>query len=592
MEKDIVRYIGEVLSDLYVVDSNAVTISLERTKPGIEGDFTIVVFPFVKYSKKSPVDTAKEIGVSLKSRCVDIDSYNVVQGFLNITMTHEYWVKRLNNLAASKKSSDNAGKPLIMVEFSSPNTNKPLHLGHLRNNFLGDSVARIIKAAGNNVMKVNLVNDRGIHICKSMIAWLKWGNGATPESTGMKGDKLVGDFYVLFNNKYKEELSKLKESGLSDEEAEKKSQLMAETREMLQKWEAGDEEVRKVWNMMNKWVYAGFDETYKKIGISFDRIYYESQTYLLGKSIVTKGLERGVFVRDSDTSVWIDLTNEGLDRKILLRSDGTTVYMTQDIGTAAQRFDEYHPEKMIYVVGNEQDYHFAVLKKVVQRLGEDYYDKIFHLSYGMVELPEGKMKSREGTVVDADDLVADMIETARAIAAENGKLGDLDEAEKNRIIEMIAIGALKYFILKVDPKKQMVFNPKESIDFNGNTGPFIQYTHARICSVLRKAKALNIDITKRVSEDVHLLDKEVSIISTLCTFEKVIDEAARKFDPGQVANYAYNLCKEFNQFYHDYSILNESDPNVIQLRLALSQQVANTVKRAMNLLGIEVPEVM
>lgn len=592
MEKDIVRYIGEVLSDLYVVDLKSVTISLERTKPGIDGDFTVVVFPFTKYSKKSPMDTAKEIGVSLKARCEDIDSYNVIQGFLNITMTHEYWLKRLNNLAAPAKKKDTSKKPLIMVEFSSPNTNKPLHLGHLRNNFLGDSVSRIIKAAGNNVMKVNLVNDRGIHICKSMIAWLKWGNGITPESAGKKGDKLVGDFYVLFSNKYKEEIAALKATGLSDEEAEKKSALMAETREMLQKWEAGDEEVRRVWKMMNEWVYAGFDETYKKIGISFDRIYYESQTYLLGKSIVQKGLDRGVFVRDADTSVWIDLTNEGLDRKILLRSDGTTVYMTQDIGTAAQRFDEYHPDKMIYVVGNEQDYHFAVLKKVVQRLGEDYYDKIFHLSYGMVELPEGKMKSREGTVVDADDLVADMIETARAISEENGKLGDLSEAERNRIIEMIAIGALKYFILKVDPKKQMVFNPKESIDFNGNTGPFIQYTHARICSILRKAKEQNINLTKRISEDVHLLDKEVSIISNLCSFDKVVEESAKKFDPGQVANYVYNLCKEFNQFYHDYSILNENDPNVILLRLRLSQQVAKTIKEGMELLGIEVPEVM
>jgi len=591
MEKDIVRYIGDVLSDLYVIDPKQVTISLERTKPGIAGDFTIVVFPFTKYSKKSPMDTAKEIGVSLKSRCEDIDSYNVIQGFLNISMTHEYWVKRLNGLSASKPS-DKKDAPLIMVEFSSPNTNKPLHLGHLRNNFLGDSVSRIISAAGNRVMKVNLVNDRGIHICKSMIAWLKWGNGATPESTGKKGDKLVGDFYVLFSNKYKEEIAKLKAEGLSDEEAEKKSALMNETREMLQKWEAGDEEVRRVWKMMNEWVYAGFDETYKKIGISFDRIYYESQTYLLGKSIVQKGLDRGVFVRDADTSVWIDMTNEGLDRKILLRSDGTTVYMTQDIGTAAQRFDEYHPDKLIYVVGNEQDYHFAVLKKVVQRLGEDYYDKIFHLSYGMVELPEGKMKSREGTVVDADDLVADMINTARAISEENGKLGDLDEAEKNRIIEMIAIGALKYFILKVDPKKQMVFNPKESIDFNGNTGPFIQYTHARICSILRKAKEQNINLTKRVSDDVHLLDKEVSIISSLCSFDKIVSESAKKMDPGQIANYVYNLCKEFNQFYHDYSILNENDPNVILLRLRLSQQVAKTIKDAMGLLGIEVPEVM
>ncbi|MCF0206138.1 MAG: arginine--tRNA ligase [Bacteroidales bacterium] len=593
MEKSVVNYIGEVLSDLYVLDYNKLNITLDRTKPGIEGDFTMVVFPYVKYSKKSPVDTAKEIGVALKARCEDVDSYNVIQGFLNITMTHEYWLKKLNNMSlGANADADNAGKPTIMVEFSSPNTNKPLHLGHLRNNFLGDSVSRIIKAAGNNVVKVNLVNDRGIHICKSMIAWLKWGEGATPESRGVKGDKLVGDFYVLFNNKFKEEVAKLKESGLTDEEAEKQSPLMRETREMLQKWEAGDEEVRKVWNMMNSWVYAGFNETYNKIGISFDRIYYESQTYLLGKSIVTKGLERGVFTRDADSSVWIDLTDEGLDRKILLRSDGTTVYMTQDIGTAAQRFEEYNPEKLIYVVGNEQDYHFNVLRKIVQRLGENYYDKIFHLSYGMVELPEGKMKSREGTVVDADDLVADMIETARAISEENGKLGDLDEAEKNRIIEMIAIGALKYFILKVDPKKQMVFNPKESIDFNGNTGPFIQYTHARICSILRKAKALNLNVQKKISEEVRLLDKEVSIISTLSSFPKIVTDAANKLDPGTIANYVYNLCKEYNQFYHDYSILNETDANVIQLRLLLSQQVAHTIKEAMNLLGIDVPEVM
>lgn len=591
MEKIIIENLSNVLADLYNIDTKTVTIALDRTKQGIEGDYTIVVFPFTKFSKKSPVDTANEIGTALKLKCTDIASFNVIQGFLNISMTHEYWLKRLNNLLQPQQHDD-TNKPLIMVEFSSPNTNKPLHLGHLRNNFLGDSVSRIIEAAGNKVLKVNLVNDRGIHICKSMLAWQMWGNGATPESTGKKGDKLVGDFYVLFSNKYKEEIATLKAQGLSDEEAEKQSPLMQKTRQMLQNWEAGDKEVRTLWEMMNGWVYDGFNETYNKIGISFDRIYYESQTYLLGKSIVTKGLERGVFVRDEDTSVWIDLTNEGLDRKILLRSDGTTVYMTQDIGTAAQRFDEYNPEKMIYVVGNEQDYHFAVLKKVVQRLGENYHDKIFHLSYGMVELPEGKMKSREGTVVDADDLVADMIETAKAISEENGKLGDLSNEERQRIIEMIAIGALKYFILKVDPKKQMVFNPKESIDFNGNTGPFIQYTHARICSILRKANSMNIALPNNIDENISLNDKERSIISNLSSFEKIIKEAAKKFDPGQIANYVYNLCKEFNQFYHDYSILNEPDTNVLQLRLALSLQVAKTIKSATNLLGIEVPEQM
>jgi len=592
MEKNIVKYIKEALSTLYYLDAAGMDIPVEKTKQGIEGDFTIVVFPFVKFSKKSPADTAKDLGVFIKSRFEDIASYNIIQGFLNLRMTPEYWINRLNQMNLEAEKEGNMSQNPLMIEFSSPNTNKPLHLGHIRNNLLGDSVSRILKAAGNNIIKVNLINDRGIHICKSMLAWMKWGKNSTPASTGLKGDKLVGDYYVLFDKEYKKQIAELKEAGQTDDEANANAPLILEAREILKKWESGDAEILKIWNMMNSWVYEGFEQTYNNLGITFDKLYYESQTYLLGKEIVHKGLNDGVFVQDEDTSVWIDLTNEGLDRKILLRSDGTTVYMTQDIGTALQRFGEYNPSKIIYVVGNEQDYHFKVLKKIMGKLDSDYADKIEHLSYGMVELPEGKMKSREGTVVDADDLIAEMIETAAKIADENGKIHDLPEEEKNRIIKMIALGALKYYIIKVDPKKQMTFNPKESIDFAGNTGPFIQYTHARICSILRKADEMKIKFNGKASDETNLLDKEIELVSLLADYDNLVQEAARKLDPGMIANFVYSLVKEYNTYYHEHSILKETDSKILQFRLLLSKQVAKTIRNCMGLLGIEVPEVM
>lgn len=592
MEKNIIKYIKEALQALYSVNTTDITIPVERTKEGIEGDYTVVVFPFAKFSKKSPVDTAKDLGVFIKHRNEDISSYNVIQGFLNIRMTTEYWVSRLNQLNQPREEIDISNNQALMIEFSSPNTNKPLHLGHIRNNLLGDSVAKILKAAGNNVIKVNLINDRGIHICKSMLAWMKWGNNETPETTGKKGDKLVGDYYVRFDKEYKIQITELKSAGKTDDEATANAPLMLEARDILRKWESGDAEILKIWNMMNSWVYAGFEETYKTLGISFDKLYYESQTYLYGKEIVKKGLEQGIFTQDPDSSVWIDLTEEGLDRKILLRSDGTTVYMTQDIGTAIQRFEEYNPSKIIYVVGNEQEYHFKVLKKIIQRINPTYSASIEHLSYGMVELPEGKMKSREGTVVDADDLVAEMIANAKIIAEENGKINDLPEDEKDKIIRMIALGALKYFIIKVDPKRQMTFNPKESIDFNGNTGPFIQYTHARICSILRNAEKMNIRYIGKASEETNLVDKEVELISLLCDYTSTVKESASKSDPGAIANYVYSLVKLYNQYYHEHSILKETDSKILQLRLLLSQTVAATIKKSMNLLGIDVPEVM
>jgi len=592
MEKNIRKYIKEALESLYNADIENISVPVEKTKPGIEGDFTVVVFPFVKLSKKSPEDTSKDLGVFIKSRFDDIASYNIIKGFLNIRMSQEYWISRINFLASDKNTGIESTGKKIMVEYSSPNTNKPLHLGHIRNNLLGDSVSRILKAAGNDVIKVNLINDRGIHICKSMLAWMKWGENATPESTGLKGDKLVGDYYVLFDKKYKEEIKELIAAGKTEDQAKDEAPLIIEAREILKKWENNDEEIRKIWEMMNSWVYDGFDITYNRLGISFDKLYYESNTYLSGREIVKKGLEENIFVKDPDSSVWVDLTDQGLDRKILLRSDGTTVYMTQDIGTAYQRFQEFAPDKLIYVVGNEQNYHFDVLKKILDKLDSDYSSKIQHLSYGMVELPEGKMKSREGTVVDADDLMSEMFETAKRISEESGKTNELSEDEKNRIIEMISLGALKYYIVKVDPKKQMTFNPKESIDFNGNTGPFIQYTHARICSILRKAEEMKIKFIGRVSEETQLLGKEVNLVSMLCDYNKVVTESANRLDPGMIANYVYNLVKEFNQFYHEHSILKESDANIMHFRLLLSQQVANTIKSGMGLLGIEVPEIM
>jgi arginyl-tRNA synthetase len=592
MEKNIVKFVKDALSTLYHVDTTELIIPIERTKQGIEGDFTVVVFPFAKFSKKSPSDTAKDLGVFIKTRCEDIASYNIIQGFLNLRMTQEYWINRLNMLSVVQQPIVNPDKSTIMVEFSSPNTNKPLHLGHIRNNLLGDSISRILQAAGNNIIKVNLINDRGIHICKSMLAWIKWGNNSTPKSTNTKGDKFVGNYYVLFDQELKKQIKDLVDGGIKEEDAANNAKLMLEAREILKKWEAGDTETLRIWNMMNSWVYEGFDVTYKNLKIDFDKLYFESQTYLYGKEIVNRGLENGAFVRDADSSVWIDLTEEGMDRKILLRSDGTTVYMTQDIGTAFQRFEEFNPDKMIYVVGNEQDYHFKVLKNILSKLGEDYSNKIEHLSYGMVELPDGKMKSREGTVVDADDLLEEMINTARNISNENGRNHDLPEEERESTVRKIALGALKYFIIKVDPKKNMTFNPNESIDFNGNTGPFIQYTHARICSILRNAEKMKIKFNGKASDETTLVDNEIELVTYLIDYENIIKEAARKLDPGIVANYIYELVKEYNQYYHEHSILKETDSKILQFRLLLSLHIAKTIKSGMSLLGIEVPEVM
>lgn len=592
MEKNIKKYIKEALQSLYSVDTENIEVAVEKTKLGIEGDFTVVVFPFAKFSKKSPVDTAKDLGAYLRQKNEDISSYNIIKGFLNLRMTSEYWINRLNALNAPKENHENLDRETIMVEFSSPNTNKPLHLGHIRNNLLGDSISRILKAAGKNVIKVNLINDRGIHICKSMLAWMKWGNGSTPESTGIKGDKLVGDYYVMFDKEYKKQIFQLIEQGQTEEQAKTNSPIILEARESLRKWENGDEDTLRIWNMMNSWVYKGFEKTYNDLGISFDKLYYESQTYLLGKNIVNQGLKNNVFTKDEDNSVWIDLTNEGLDRKILLRSDGTTVYMTQDLGTAMQRIQEYNPNKIIYVVGNEQDYHFKVLKKILEKFNKSFSKTIEHLSYGMVELPEGKMKSREGTVVDADDLLNNMILTAENISEESGKIKDLETEEKNRIIKTIALGALKYFIIKVDPKKQMTFNPKESIDFNGNTGPFIQYTYARIRSILRNAEKMKINFDRKANAETQIVDLEIELISHLCDFQNIVDEAARTYNPGIIANYVYALTKLFNQYYHEHSILKETESKTLLLRLVLAKSVAEHIKKSMELLGIQVPEQM
>ena len=592
MEINIKKYIKEALNSLYSVDTTNIDVAVEKTKEGINGDFTVVVFAFSKFSKKSPADTAKDLGAFIKQKYDDVSSYNVINGFLNFRMTNEYWIDRLNSLNLNNKKSEEFDKETIMVEFSSPNTNKPLHLGHIRNNILGDSVSRILKAYGNHVIKTNLIKDRGMHICKCMLAWMKWGNGETPETSGKKGDKLVGDYYVKFEAEYKKQIEELIKAGQTETQAKANAEIILEAHEILRKWENGDEEIRKTWRMMNSWVYKGFEQTYSDLGISFDKVYYESNTYLLGKDIVKQGLENEIFVRDEDSSVWIDLTDEGLDRKILLRSDGTTVYMTQDIGTAIKRIEEFNPSKIIYVVGNEQDYHFAVLKKIISKINKSYSDVIEHLSYGMVELPEGKMKSREGKVVDADDLMSDMIETARNISNEAGKIHDLEDDEKEKIIRMIALGALKYFIIKVDPKKQIIFNPKESIDFNGNTGPFIQYTHARIKSILRNAEKMNIKFHGKASEEADIVDLEIELISHLCTFEKLIQESANRLDPSLIANYTYALTKLFNQYYHEHSILKETESKTLQLRLLLAQTVAQNIKSAMDLLGIEVPEIM
>lgn len=589
---------------LYGQDVPERMVQLQKTKREFEGSLTLVVFPFLKMSKKKPEDTATEIGQWLVGNCDAVASFNVVKGFLNLTVAQAAWVELLNDIHADAKFGEKPvtdASPLVMIEYSSPNTNKPLHLGHVRNNLLGWSLAQIMQANGNRVVKTNIVNDRGIHICKSMLAWLKWGNGETPETSGKKGDHLIGDYYVAFDKHYREEVKELKAQylaeGMDEEEAEKKAKdeapLIKEAHAMLVKWEQGDEEVRSLWRKMNAWVYAGFDETYKALGVGFDKIYYESDTYLKGKAKVEEGLAKGLFERHADNSVWADLTGEGLDQKLLLRSDGTSVYMTQDIGTAEMRFKDFPIDKMIYVVGNEQNYHFQVLSILLDRLGFKWGKELVHFSYGMVELPNGKMKSREGTVVDADDLIAAMVADARQTSDELGKFDDMSEEERTEIARIVGMGALKYFILKVDARKNMLFNPEESIDFNGNTGPFIQYTHARIRSILRKAEAEGIAIPARLdASKVSLSEKETELIQKMNEYGAAVAQAGKDYSPSGIANYCYELTKEFNQFYHDCSILKEEDADKKLTRLVIAASVAKVIKNGMTLLGIEVPERM
>ena len=589
---------------LYGVEVPDSMVQLQKTRTNFEGNLTLVTFPLLRISKKSVEQTGQEIGEYLLANCTAVASYNVVKGFLNLVISSKAWISLLNDISSKDKFGEKEitkESPLVMVEYSSPNTNKPLHLGHVRNNLLGWSLARIMEANGNKVIKTNIVNDRGIHICKSMLAWLKWGNGITPEESGKKGDHLIGDFYVAFDKHYRMELKELTEKfladGLSEEEAklraEKESPLMKEAHEMLVKWEANDPEIRSLWAKMNSWVYAGFDETYKALGVSFDKIYYESNTYLAGKKKVEEGLAKGLFIRKDDNSVWADLTNEGLDQKLLLRADGTSVYMTQDIGTAQMRFTDYPIDKMIYVVGNEQNYHFQVLSILLDRLGFKWGKDLVHFSYGMVELPNGKMKSREGTVVDADDLIESMIANAKKLSEDKvNKLEGITEEEKNEIARIVGLGALKYFILKVDARKNMLFNPEESIDFNGNTGPFIQYTYARIRSILRKAEAQHISIPKMLSDKSPLNEKEIALVQKLNEFGSTVAQAGVDYSPSGIANYCYELTKEFNQFYHDYSILGADTDAEKITRLVIANNVAKIIKNGMSLLGIEVPERM
>ena len=590
----IAQAVANAVKALYGVETDPSAIRPQETKKEFEGNLTVVVFPWVKAARKSPEDVGREIGDWLVDNEPAVSRFNVVKGFLNIVIEPTYFTSMLAHIDETPdygRVPVTEDSPLVMVEYSSPNTNKPLHLGHVRNNLLGYSLSEILKACGNRVIKTNIVNDRGIHICKSMLAWQKWGDGLTPEKAGKKGDHLIGDFYVLFDKHYKAEVRELMEQGMTQEEAEKASPLMQEAREMLRRWEAKDPEVRSLWEMMNKWVYAGFDETYRRMDVDFDKIYYESDTYLEGKEKVLEGLRKGFMYRKEDGSVWADLTADGLDHKLLLRSDGTSVYMTQDIGTAKLRYQDYPIDKMIYVVGNEQNYHFQVLSLLLDRLGFKWGKDLVHFSYGMVELPEGKMKSREGTVVDADDLMDEMVETARAASSERVKLDGCTPQESEAIAETVGLGALKYFLLKVDPRKNMTFNPKESIDFNGNTGPFIQYTYARIRSVLRKA-AEGGELTLAEYRTVVPNEKEIALIQRLADYPSVVAEAGRGYSPALIANYAYTLVKEYNQFYHDYSILREEDRAVRRLRLVLSDNVARVVKSAMALLGISVPERM
>ena len=594
MEKDLILSVKNAVEALYGVQIGDEQVTLQKTKKEFTGDWTLVCFPLLKISRKNPAVTAEEIGAYLKENDSKISDYNVINGFLNLSINANSWVDLLENINKDEKFGTKEvteNSPLVMIEYSSPNTNKPLHLGHIRNNLLGFSLSEIMKANGYKVVKTNIVNDRGIHICKSMLAWQKFGNGATPESIGKKGDHLVGDYYVAFDKAYKAEIKELMAGGIDEEEAKKEAPLMKEAQEMLRKWEAGDEEVRALWKTMNDWVYAGFDETYKRLGVDFDKIYYESDTYLVGKEKVLSGLEKGLFFKKEDGSVWADMTDQGLDQKLLLRADGTSVYMTQDIGTATLRFSDFPIDKMIYVVGNEQNYHFQVLSILLDRLGMEWGKDLVHFSYGMVELPEGKIKSREGTVVDADDLVDEMVGTATEISKELGKLDGLSDEEISSICEMIGLGGLKYFILKVDPRKNMTFNPKESIDFNGNTGSFIQYTHARICSVLRKAAEQGIALAD-LNKDIELKEKEVSLIQSLAAFPTVVAQAGKEYSPSLIANYTYELVKEYNQFYHDFSILKEENADLKNMRLVLSANVAKVIKTAMSLLGIKVPEKM
>ena len=593
IEKMLTQQVLEAVKACYGVELTEKDVQLQETRKEFAGDLTVVVFPFTRYSRKSPEETAKELGEYLKQNIEEVETYNVIKGFLNVVISSAYWIEVLNDVAKEEKygyAKEPSGKT-YMIEYSSPNTNKPLHLGHIRNNFLGWSVSEIQKANGHKVIMVNLVNDRGIHICKSMIAWEQFANGATPESTGTKGDHFVGDYYVRFDKEYKAQIKELMEQGKTEEEAKKEAPILLEAQEMLRKWEAGDEKVVSLWRTMNDWVLKGFDETYKMMGILFDKVYFESQTYKKGRDLVLKGLADGVLYRKDTGSVWADLTGDGLDHKLLLRDDGTSVYMTQDIGTAYDRFNEFNMDQEIYVVGNEQNYHFQVLSLVCKKLGFDWADKIKHLSYGMVELPEGKMKSREGTVVDADDLIDEMIHTARTTSEELGKLDGYTKEEAEDVYRKVALGALKYFILKVDPKKTMMFNPKESIDFNGNTGPFIQYTYTRIKSVLRKAEEAGIKI---VPGDIHtaITEKEQHLVKRIAKLPAVVKEAGDNYSPALIGNYAYELAKEFNQFYHDYSILKEENEQVRNLRLLLAQQCSVAIENAMGMLGIEMPERM
>ena len=596
IQKVITSAVLKAVKEIYGADVPEKMVQLQNTKDGFEGNLTLVVFPFLKTSRKKPEDTAQEIGQWLLQNCEAISDFNVVKGFLNLVIAPAAWISLLNDINADehygeKKATDES--PLVMIEYSSPNTNKPLHLGHVRNNLLGWSLAQIQAANGNRVVKTNIVNDRGIHICKSMLAWLKWGNGETPETSGKKGDHLIGDYYVAFDKHYREEIKELVAQGMDEEKAKQEAPLIKEAHEMLVKWEQNDPEVRALWEKMNSWVYAGFDETYKALGVGFDKIYYESQTYLKGKAKVEEGLAKGLFERHEDNSVWADLTNEGLDQKLLLRSDGTSVYMTQDIGTAEMRFQDYPIDKMIYVVGNEQNYHFQVLSILLDRLGFKWGKELVHFSYGMVELPNGKMKSREGTVVDADDLIQTMIEGARKVSEEAGKSKDLSEEERNEIARICGMGALKYFILKVDARKNMLFNPEESIDFNGNTGPFIQYTYARIRSILRKAEEQGINIPESLDAQLSPVNqKEIDLIQKMQAYGTAVEQAGKDYSPSGIANYCYELTKEFNSWYHDYSVLNAEDEQTKLTRLVLAQNVAKIIRNGMALLGIEVPERM